>query len=134
LSGAHIYYEDINRDNYKIMNPITDYNPRIVEGRLSDEGVFTVHDAVNNVLFTTGIKGEKSKKKEKFYYMYISINYNLEKELFEPSHINIMKNVTNEVIWSYPPKYDQTELYSNDETFIMTFDGLIYNKETNENC
>ncbi|KAG4103017.1 hypothetical protein H8356DRAFT_1073024 [Neocallimastix lanati (nom. inval.)] len=116
------------------MNPITDYNPRIDEGRLSDEGVFTVHDAVNNVLFTTGIKGEKSKKKEKFYYMYISINYNLEKELFEPSHINIMKNVTNEVIWSYPPKYDQTELYSNDETFIMTFDGLIYNKETNENC
>eukprot|EP00833_Pecoramyces_ruminatium_P007878 jgi/Orpsp1_1/1181910/evm.model.c7180000079113.1 len=64
--------------------------------------------------------------------MYITMNYDLEKQSFEPSHINIMKNTTNEVIWSYPPRYDLTELYSNDETFIMTFDGLIYNKETNE--
>ncbi|OUM57050.1 hypothetical protein PIROE2DRAFT_65227, partial [Piromyces sp. E2] len=113
------------------MNPITDYNPRIVEGRLSDEGVFTIHDALNNTLFTTGIKGEKTKEGEA-YYMYISINYDIEKELFDPSYINILKNTTNEVIWSYPPKYNLEKLYSDREEFILTFDGLIYNKLTNE--
>jgi len=47
LSGAYIYFEDFNTKEYRIMNPITERNPRIVEGRLSDEGVFSESSLFN---------------------------------------------------------------------------------------
>eukprot|EP00833_Pecoramyces_ruminatium_P011676 jgi/Orpsp1_1/1185708/evm.model.c7180000094908.1 len=131
LSGAYIYFEDFNTEEYRIMNPITERNPRIVEGRLSDEGVFNVYDAYNNTLFTTGVQGPKTKENET-YFMFLTMDYHPEENVFESSHINIMHSPSNELLWVFPPR-NFTDL-SNDkpEVFIRNLDGIIYNECTKE--
>jgi len=129
LSGAYIYFEDFNTKDYRIMNPITERNPRIVEGRLSDEGVFSVFDAYNNTLFTTGIKGNKTKKDET-YLMFLTMTYHPEKNFYEPSHINIIHSPSNDLLWIFPPR-NFTDLNSEEpEAYIRTLDGIIYNRDT----
>jgi len=131
LSGAYIYFEDFNTEEYRIMNPITERNPRIVEGRLSDEGVFNVYDAYNNTLFTTGVQGARTKENET-YYMFLTMKYHPDEDVYESSHINIIHHPSNELLWIFPPqKY--TDLRSDEpEVFIRTLDGIIYNNKTNE--
>jgi len=129
LSGAYIYFEDFNTQEYRIMNPITERNPRIVEGRLSDEGVFSVFDAYDNTLFTTGVKGNKTKEGET-YLMFLTMSYHPEKNFYEASHINIIHSPSNDLLWIFPPR-NFTDLNSNKpETYIRTLDGIIYNTET----
>ncbi|ORX63281.1 hypothetical protein BCR32DRAFT_287887, partial [Anaeromyces robustus] len=133
-------YEFVDNEN-KIVNdsffdlvPITGRNSKIVYGKLTNEGVFNIYDSSDNVLFTTGIKGDDqcTDPEKCFYYMYITPDKDGYITIAERKYDD-SKKPYDKLVWRFPPSKKLTEMNSdgnNEYEFLKNNEALIYRQES----
>jgi hypothetical protein len=146
LTSFHLKYQNLFRkyevvddetikihEDFYDLKPITDRDSRIVYGQLTNRGVFNIYDGNNNVLFTTGIRGDDvcTDSKKCFYFMYITPDTD--------GYVKIMERVykkdesyDDKLVWAFPPNKKMTELRSDrEDDFLKNLESLIYRNSTN---